>query len=203
MLRISRWLWHENVLIFTLIWYSEWCHYACSGHWHNFFSCRLGRWCGPGLSLSFLDVYARKFVQGTLTEGGGSVQLTSLYTNWFRYDPFNIANIIYCLTKQFTLMRRSTVLSPPVQLVFPGLLTNGFSPPFTFFYRRGFDASSFRRRVISSSATLSIICLNQGTLSEGEEIIVCTERAWVRSSTSMTLLHNGFSWLTKILFAFH
>jgi hypothetical protein len=65
-------------------------------------SCRLGRQCGPLLSLSFLDVYDREFVQGTLTEERGSVQLTSLCTNWFRSNPFNIANIIYCLTKQST-----------------------------------------------------------------------------------------------------
>jgi len=35
---------------------------------------------------------------------------------------FDIANIIYSLTKQATLMRRSTVLSLPLQLLFPALV---------------------------------------------------------------------------------
>ncbi len=41
-------------------------------------------------------------------------------TNLFRSEPFYIENIIYILTKQATLIRRSTVLSLPLQLVFPG-----------------------------------------------------------------------------------
>ncbi len=42
-------------------------------------------------------------------------------TNWFKSAAFDIANIIYFLTKQDTLMRWSTVLSLPLQLVvFPG-----------------------------------------------------------------------------------
>ncbi len=50
---------------------------------------------------------------GTLTEDEeGSVQFTSLY-------ELNIENTIYFSTKQATLMRRSTVLSLPFQLVFP------------------------------------------------------------------------------------
>ncbi len=42
-------------------------------------------------------------------------------TNKFKSFDFKIANITYFLTKQATLMRRSTVLSLPLQLVFPGL----------------------------------------------------------------------------------
>ncbi len=49
---------------------------------------------------------------GTLTDGEGSVQLTSA--------AFDIENIIYFFTKQATLIRRSTELSLPFQLVFPG-----------------------------------------------------------------------------------
>jgi len=44
------------------------------------------------------------------------VQLTC--TNQFRTATFDIANITYFFTKQATLM--STVLSHPLQLVFPG-----------------------------------------------------------------------------------
>ena len=33
--------------------------------------------------------------------------------------PFDIANVIYSFTKQATLLRRSTVLSHPLQLAFP------------------------------------------------------------------------------------
>ncbi len=60
-------------------------------------------------------------LQGTLTEGKGSVRLTSLYLlvwissflHW-KYYLFTF------LTKQATLLRRSIVLSPPLQLVFTG-----------------------------------------------------------------------------------
>jgi hypothetical protein len=41
-------------------------------------------------------------------------------TNQFRSAPFDIENIIYFLTKNAALLRRSTVLSLPLQLVFPG-----------------------------------------------------------------------------------
>jgi hypothetical protein len=40
--------------------------------------------------------------------------------NKFRSAPFYNENMIYFLTKQATLMRRSTVLSLPTKLVFPG-----------------------------------------------------------------------------------
>ncbi len=52
--------------------------------------------------------------QGSLTEGEGSVQLTSL----FRSAVFYIENFIYLFPKQGILIRRSTVLSLPLQLVF-------------------------------------------------------------------------------------
>jgi hypothetical protein len=42
-------------------------------------------------------------------------------TNYFRWAHFDIANIFYFNTKQAILMRRSTVLSRPLQLVFPTL----------------------------------------------------------------------------------
>jgi hypothetical protein len=42
-------------------------------------------------------------------------------TNLFRSAAFDIANIIYFFTKQATLMRRSTVLNLPLQLVFPAI----------------------------------------------------------------------------------
>ncbi len=54
--------------------------------------------------------------QGTLTEGEGSVQLSPC-TILFRTSAFDIASIIYILTKQPTLERRSTVLNLPLQLV--------------------------------------------------------------------------------------
>ncbi len=57
---------------------------------------------------------------GTLTEGNGSVQLTSC-TNSFRSAVFYIENIIYLFSKkQGTLMRRSSVQSLSLQSVFPG-----------------------------------------------------------------------------------
>jgi hypothetical protein len=58
----------------------------------------------------------RNSQHGKLTEGEGSVQLTSLNKLvWFSSAPFYIANMIYRFTKQAILMRRSTVLSHPVQ----------------------------------------------------------------------------------------
>jgi hypothetical protein len=42
------------------------------------------------------------------------------YTSKFGSAAFDIENIIYFLTKQASQMRRSTVLSLPLQLVFPG-----------------------------------------------------------------------------------
>jgi hypothetical protein len=57
-------------------------------------------------------------VRGTLTEGEGSVQLTSLYY-LFRLASFEIEHIIYFFTKHASLMRRSTAQSLGLQLVFP------------------------------------------------------------------------------------
>ncbi len=56
--------------------------------------------------------------QGTLTEGEGSVQLTSLY--YFRSATFDTANnyLLLFFTKQVTLNKRSTVQSLSLQLVF-------------------------------------------------------------------------------------
>ncbi len=63
--------------------------------------------------------HQERFNQGSLTEGEGSVQLTSFYclvkTTCFLYWKY-----YYLFTNQATLMRRSTVLSLPIQLVFPG-----------------------------------------------------------------------------------
>jgi len=44
-------------------------------------------------------------------------------TNYFISDDFDIANIIYFLLNKLHLTRRSTVLSLPLQLVFPGWVT--------------------------------------------------------------------------------
>ncbi len=41
-------------------------------------------------------------------------------TNKFTSATFDIANIVYCYTKHATSVRRSTVPSLPLQLVFPG-----------------------------------------------------------------------------------
>ena len=51
--------------------------------------------------------------QGSLTKGKGSVQLTSLY-QLVQISCFYFKNIIYFFTKQATLMRRSIVLSLPL-----------------------------------------------------------------------------------------
>jgi hypothetical protein len=42
-----------------------------------------------------------------------------LLTSLDKLAAFDIANIIYFFTKQVTLMRRSTIISLPLQLVFP------------------------------------------------------------------------------------
>ncbi len=57
--------------------------------------------------------------QGTLTDGEGSVQMTSLYKQHVSAH-FYTENMINLVPQQSTLMRRSTVLSFPLQLVFPG-----------------------------------------------------------------------------------
>ncbi len=57
--------------------------------------------------------------QGSLTEGEGSLQLTSLYQLVEQF-LFIVKILFTFFTKQATLIRRSTVLSLPPQLVFPG-----------------------------------------------------------------------------------
>jgi len=54
----------------------------------------------------------RQWLQGTHTWGKGSVQ--------FRSAAFDKRNIINFVTKQAPLMRRSTIVNLPLQLVFPG-----------------------------------------------------------------------------------
>jgi hypothetical protein len=87
------------------------------------------------LSLPLQFVFPDKCskLQGSLTEGENSVQLTFLY-QLVKISCFCIANIIYSLTKQATLMRRSIVLSLTLQLHFhnkcsplQGSLTKGES----------------------------------------------------------------------------
>ncbi len=56
----------------------------------------------------------------------GSAQLTSLYQP-VSVSYFYNENIIYLFTKQATLMRRSTVLSHPLQLVFPNFINSYIS----------------------------------------------------------------------------
>jgi hypothetical protein len=62
--------------------------------------------------------------QGTLAKGEGSVQLTLVLTSLDR-AAFENESITYFLTKRASLMRRSTVLNLPLQLVFPGLTILG------------------------------------------------------------------------------
>ncbi len=70
------------------------------------------------------------FFQGTLTEGEGSVQLTSLYQIVY------ITYIFYYFTKQTALLRRSTILSLPFQLVFLGsYLRDHNHPSIVFAYK--------------------------------------------------------------------
>ncbi len=61
--------------------------------------------------------------QETLTEGKGSVQLTSL----FRSAASDITNNNYFLAKQASFMRRSTVLSLPFRLEFSDLAFSSVS----------------------------------------------------------------------------
>jgi hypothetical protein len=63
--------------------------------------------------------FSLTFMQGSLTEGEGSVWLTSLY-QLVQINSFFIEMLFTFFTKQATLIRRSTVLSFP-QLVFPDL----------------------------------------------------------------------------------
>jgi hypothetical protein len=67
------------------------------------------------------SLYDTIFMEGTLTEGNESVQLTSLYYLCLDQLFFENANKIYFFTKQISLTRRSIVLILPPQLVFPGL----------------------------------------------------------------------------------
>ncbi len=66
-----------------------------------------------------VNLFQARRTQGTLTEGYGSVQLTSLYL-LARLAVFDIESIIYIFEKQTTILRSSTVLSLPLQIVFPG-----------------------------------------------------------------------------------
>jgi hypothetical protein len=54
-------------------------------------------------------------------------------TNLFRSAAFENENITYYLTKQATLMRRSIVLIPPLQLVFLGSSQSGSAENLNFF----------------------------------------------------------------------
>ncbi len=57
-------------------------------------------------------------IQGMLTKGKFQYSWPPC-TYWFRSATFDITNIIYFFTKQATLIRRPTVLSPPLWLVNP------------------------------------------------------------------------------------
>jgi hypothetical protein len=52
----------------------------------------------------------------------GKVQLTSMYQLILDLLPFIFQKNIYIFYKKSTLLRRSTVLSLPLQLAFPGLI---------------------------------------------------------------------------------
>jgi hypothetical protein len=47
------------------------------------------------------------------------------YTNKFKVAALDNANIVYFFTQQATLMKSSTALSPPLQLVYPALIKPG------------------------------------------------------------------------------
>jgi hypothetical protein len=66
-------------------------------------------------------------MQGILTEG--KAQYDWPPCTKFRSSHFDIENIIYLFTKQANLVRRSTVLSLPSQLVFPGLSVEPLENP--------------------------------------------------------------------------
>jgi hypothetical protein len=60
--------------------------------------------------------------QGTLTDGRRLNTVDLLVLTSLDQVLLKLANIIFYFTKQATLMRRSTVLSLPLQLVFPGYM---------------------------------------------------------------------------------
>ncbi len=66
-------------------------------------------------------------------------------TNQIRSAPFYIENIIHFFTKQAILMRRSTVLSLPFHLVFPGVPDKFIRASLT--------------RASKAKSTLVVICL--------------------------------------------
>jgi hypothetical protein len=53
-------------------------------------------------------------------EEGKAQYSWSLCTNYFRWGAFDIANCIFCFTKQATLIKKSPVLSLSLKLVFSG-----------------------------------------------------------------------------------
>jgi len=67
-----------------------------------------------------IQISTRVLKKGVLTEGEGSVQLTSLY-QLVQISRFEHWKIYIFFTKQAILLRRSTVLNLPLQQVFPEL----------------------------------------------------------------------------------
>ncbi len=65
----------------------------------------------PDLDYFFDQKSFNGMLQGSLTEGEGSVQLTSLYELVYMSSFYIKNNVNVFLTKQATLMRRSAALS--------------------------------------------------------------------------------------------
>jgi hypothetical protein len=71
------------------------------------------------IGCQYQRLYRDMLVQGSLTEVRGRLSTVDLLV---LSAVFDIVNIIYFLTKQATLMRRSTVLSFPLSVSVPWLL---------------------------------------------------------------------------------
>jgi hypothetical protein len=73
-------------------------------------------------SLITIGMELDKVIQGSLTEGEGSVSTVNLLVLTSLDQLLFILKLLFTsFTKQATLMRGATVLSLPLQLVFPGL----------------------------------------------------------------------------------
>ncbi len=68
--RISKWLCHGSVFVLILLWYVMWHHYACSGHWHNYFmqhgqAACAGSMCRQNVQAACAGSMCRQHVQAT------------------------------------------------------------------------------------------------------------------------------------------
>jgi len=83
-------------------------------------------------------------VQGSLTKGDGSVQLTSLYQL-----ALFILRIFIFYTKQFTLMRRSIVLSHPSPTVSIPWFVPALTNPDDVAYSNKKNLAAFKKKFLS------------------------------------------------------